>query len=137
MVLLIFKSVGPANHSSHTKQLYSLVMTLDFEPCLSGVQVKTALQAVTQLHGHQLVPPVKKRKGSKPAAEEPSEPLWARQLKGEGALVKKWRVILRNLPFNVSHTFWDFLAQHRLIHQHSRNDLGTANKHSRWHGFCR
>lgn len=28
--------------------------------------------------------------------------LWAREVKGEGAHVKQWRVILRNLPFQVS-----------------------------------
>lgn len=27
--------------------------------------------------------------------------LWAREVKGEGAHVKQWRVILRNLPFKV------------------------------------
>jgi hypothetical protein len=28
--------------------------------------------------------------------------LWARHVSGEGALVKKWRLILRNMPFQVS-----------------------------------
>ena len=27
--------------------------------------------------------------------------LWARQVSGEGAHVKKWRLIIRNLPFQV------------------------------------
>lgn len=51
------------------------------------------MDAVAQLHGRALG----KKKQSGPGAT-----LWARQLKGEGAMVKKWRLILRNLPFNVS-----------------------------------
>ena len=58
----------------------------------SLVQVKAAFEAVTKLHGTALA-------GKKQAAQEK---LWARQLKGEGAMVKKWRLILRNLSFNVS-----------------------------------
>ncbi len=43
-------------------------------------------------------------KGQKPKeAQAPAEGLllWARQVSGEGAHLKKWRLILRNLPFNV------------------------------------
>ncbi len=56
-------------------------------------QVKAAFEAVTKLHGTALAGH-KQRQSS-------SGPLWARQLKGEGAMVKKWRLILRNLPFHV------------------------------------
>ena len=56
------------------------------------VQVKAAVEAVTKLHGTNLA-------GRKQPGQEK---LWARQLKGEGSMVKKWRLILRNLPFNVS-----------------------------------
>ena len=30
-------------------------------------------------------------------------PLWARQVVGEGAYVKRWRIIIRNLPFQAVH----------------------------------
>jgi nucleolar protein 4 len=35
------------------------------------------------------------------AGSEGGVVLWARHVSGEGALVKKWRLILRNLPFQV------------------------------------
>lgn len=47
---------------------------------------RDAFHAVWKLHGREIG-------GAK---------LWARQLNGEGANVKKWRVILRNLPFGVT-----------------------------------
>jgi hypothetical protein len=52
--------------------------------------VKDARAAVTKLHG------ATKFKGKSSGA------LWARQLGGEGALLKRWRVIVRNLSFQVT-----------------------------------
>ena len=57
-------------------------------------QVKAAFEAVIKLHGTSI--------GGKQQQQPGLNKLWARQLKGEGSMVKKWRLILRNLPFNVS-----------------------------------
>ena len=74
------------------------------------VQVKDAMGAVALLHNHSLQSQdapangVKEKKTGQPgAAQAPAEGplLWARQVSGEGAHLKKWRLILRNLPFNV------------------------------------
>ena len=58
-----------------------------------SLQVKEACLAVTKLHRTDLNFASKK--------SSLVNKLWARQLKGEGSMVKKWRVILRNLPFSV------------------------------------
>lgn len=63
---------------------------------LAYLQVKEACAAVTELHGTPLMLTKSKKKAS---GDIPK--LWARQLAGEGSMVKKWRVILRNLPFSV------------------------------------
>ena len=70
--------------------------------------IKTALEAVTRLHTrplHQPEQPKKKQKGQQ--KEKGSQPvtlprLWARQVSGEGMHLKKWRLIIRNIPFTVS-----------------------------------
>ena len=79
--------------------------------CMLCWQVKAAMSAVALLHNHVLqqedVPggaAPKKAKGMPKQAPAGAEGLllWARQVSGEGAHLKKWRLILRNLPFNVS-----------------------------------
>lgn len=72
------------------------------------MQVKDALAAVEKLHNHVLregdggVAVAAAAKGKKAKAGASSGTLlWARQVSGEGAHLKKWRLILRNLPFNV------------------------------------
>ena len=76
----------------------------------SPVQVKDAMAAVALLHNHMLqgqgalADGVKRKKAGQPrdgAAPAEGARLWARQVSGEGAHLKKWRLILRNLPFNV------------------------------------
>jgi hypothetical protein len=52
--------------------------------------VKDARAAVVKLHG------ATKFKGKSSGA------LWARQLGGEGALLKRWKLIVRNLSFKVT-----------------------------------
>ncbi|BDA47944.1 probable RNA-binding protein 28 [Coccomyxa sp. Obi] len=70
--------------------------------------VKDALAAVEKLHNHVLrdgdggAAAAAAAKGKKAKAGASSGTLlWARQVSGEGAHLKKWRLILRNLPFNV------------------------------------
>ncbi len=65
-----------------------------------GVQVKSALQAVAQLHNHVLEPeePIWKRRKAGASA---GTLMWARQVSGEGLHMKKWRLIIRNLAFDV------------------------------------
>lgn len=72
--------------------------------------VKTALAAVAKLHGQPLGKQTQKSaKRQKVGADDAvSERLWARQVSGEGLHLKKWRVIIRNLAFQVSqqHVAW-------------------------------
>lgn len=60
------------------------------------MQVKAAVEAVPKLHKAII------QTGKAGGKKRGQNVLWARQLKGEGSMVKKWRVIMRNLPFNVS-----------------------------------
>lgn len=71
------------------------------------MQGKGVLTAVSQLHGRELGP-AKKGKGAAAKADAAADAaaggpprLWARQVAGEGAHHKKWRLILRNLSFQV------------------------------------
>jgi len=60
---------------------------------------------VSQLHGRELGP-AERGKGAAAKAEAAAAGgrprLWARQVAGEGAHHKKWRLILRNLSFQVT-----------------------------------
>jgi len=73
---------------------------------VAHAQVKDALAAVAKLHNHVLQEgdgggtTNKEKKRSKAGASSGTL-LWARQVSGEGAHLKKWRLILRNLPFDV------------------------------------
>ncbi len=56
--------------------------------------VKQALKAVKSLHG--------KQKKFSPGKKAVPVRLWARQISGDGKHLKKHRVVVRNLPFNVT-----------------------------------
>jgi nucleolar protein 4 len=71
------------------------------EVALLFVQVKEALSAVAKLHNYVLHEDELPGKKAKKAATASGTLLWARQVSGEGAHLKKWRLILRNVPFNV------------------------------------
>ena len=78
--------------------------------------VKTALSAVAKLHaqplGRQMQKSAKRQKVA--ADEDASEHLWARQVSGEGLHLKKWRLIIRNLAFQVSGSHV-YISKHRLL----------------------
>ncbi|KAL6779538.1 hypothetical protein ACKKBG_A12680 [Auxenochlorella protothecoides x Auxenochlorella symbiontica] len=59
--------------------------------------VKAATQAVAALHGRRL------GGGDGGAGSAPdARALWARQVSGDGLHLKRWRVVVRNLPFTVT-----------------------------------
>ncbi len=72
--------------------------------------VKDAIAAVAKLHGQaaggggQQQQQGKKGKQAAAAAGVAACRLWARQLSGEGLHQKRWRLVVRNLPFTVSGT---------------------------------
>jgi len=65
---------------------------------LAAAQVKSALQAVAQLH-NRVLEPSERSAGSRKASA--GTLMWARQVSGEGLHMKKWRLIVRNLAFDV------------------------------------
>ena len=92
-----------------TKMHFTPSIVYKFQDC--SLQVKEAMAAVALLHNHVLKEQEAiggatkgKAKGKGKAKQAPEEGvlLWARQVSGEGVHLKKWRLILRNLPFNVS-----------------------------------
>ncbi len=98
------------SHSSTDCSHYSAGPCQQNLPTCTSVQVKDAMGAVALLHNHSLqgqdapVNSVKGKKTGQPGAAQALAEgalLWARQVSGEGAHLKKWRLILRNLPFNV------------------------------------
>lgn len=86
--------------------------------------VKQAVAAVARLHGQPVASGGEgegggrqgKKKGKKQkggVGQQEAEGgagagvvLWARQVSGEGLHLKRWRLIVRNLPFNVSGAGW-------------------------------
>ncbi|KAK9842211.1 hypothetical protein WJX81_000775 [Elliptochloris bilobata] len=62
--------------------------------------VKSALQAVSQLH-NRVLEPDRGALRSKKAGASAGTLMWARQVSGEGLHMKKWRLIVRNLAFDV------------------------------------
>ena len=70
--------------------------TIGSLPEKHGLQVKAAVEAIPKLHKAVI------QTGKAGGKKQGQHALRARQLKGEGSIVKKWRVIMRNLPFNVS-----------------------------------
>lgn len=68
------------------------------------------MAAVSRLHGCDITPAIASSDGgqasSDGSADQPDagrqQRLWARQVTGEGAHHKKWRIIIRNLSFQVT-----------------------------------
>lgn len=69
-----------------------------------SAQNKDVMSAVSKLHGCDVTPANAQkggRGGTEAAPADGQQRLWARQVAGEGAHHKKWRIIIRNLSFQV------------------------------------
>lgn len=102
IVLVTFATVSPCSGNLSAQPISWSVISCWWRVSCSmvdGLQVKGAVEAVPKLHKAGLQIGEAGGKGGKRGGQHL---LWARQLKGEGSMVKKWRVIMRNLPFNVS-----------------------------------
>ncbi len=78
--------------------------------------MKSALQAVAQLHNRVLEP---SERGASSRKASAGTLMWARQVSGEGLHMKKWRLIVRNLAFDVR-------ARPRAVHACLRPYLRSA-----------
>jgi nucleolar protein 4 len=65
---------------------------------LTYASARDACAAVAELHGQQVAGGRKGRGGGTAAGTT----LWARQVSGEGLHLKRWRVVVRNLPFKAT-----------------------------------
>lgn len=68
------------------------------------VQGKDVMAAASRLHGCDVSPSavgVGRWKAADATGAGGQQRLWARQVAGEGAHHKKWRIIIRNLSFQV------------------------------------
>lgn len=66
---------------------------------------RDVMSAVSKLHGCDVTPAKAdrgRRSGTEAAPAKEQQRLWARQVAGEGAHLKTWRIIIRNLSFQVN-----------------------------------
>ena len=80
-----------------------------------------------------------KAKGMPKQAQAPAEGLllWARQVSGEGMHLKKWRLILRNLPFNVSGLLFSVCILVHHLHSQDPHHVFSMKQHELSRHFTR